>query len=134
LVQAGEAAEAAHWENKAGPVQTAAEAVVPVAGEVVGPDAVKHVIESVAEAIGDLATDEAWEETWQSPGRSNQEAWAREQRIYEEAVARVRTPGVPSPAGSTPLRVAGPHPGGVVACRCVQPKPCCCRPVAEACP
>jgi hypothetical protein len=90
FVRAGEAAEAAHWENQAGPVQAAAEAVVPVAGELVGPDAVKYVIESVAEAIGDLATDEAWEETWQSPGRSNQEAWAREQRIYEEAVARVR--------------------------------------------
>jgi hypothetical protein len=80
--EARRTAEAAHWENQPGPVQTAAEAVVPVVAEHVGPDEVRYVVESAAEAAGDQATDD----TWHTPGKTDHERWAAEQTIYREAV------------------------------------------------
>ena len=83
--EAGLAAEAAHWENAAGPIQTAANAAVPVAGESVGSDAVGYVVKAVAEAVGDQATDDRWEATWQTPEMTNQQQWVAEKAIYDKA-------------------------------------------------
>ncbi len=86
--QAGEAAEAAHWENRAGPIQTAAEAAAMASSEVLSSDLTMRLVETVAEAVGDQATDEDWEATWTTPGKTNEERWAAEQAIYKNAEAR----------------------------------------------
>src|SRR5579875_3060530 len=66
--QAGEVAEAAHWENRAGPIQTAAEAAA-ASSENISSDLMVRLVETVAEALGDETADEAWETTWTTPGK-----------------------------------------------------------------
>jgi hypothetical protein len=86
--QAGEAAEAAHWENRAGTIQTAAEAAAMASTEVMSLDLAIRLAETVAEAAGDEATDEAWEATWTTPGKTNEERWAVHEAIYRQAEAK----------------------------------------------
>ncbi len=89
--QAGEAAEAAHWENRAGSIQTAAEAAVMASSEMISSDLALRLVETVAEAVGDEATDQAWEATWTAPGKTNEERWAGDQATYQDAEAKERS-------------------------------------------
>jgi hypothetical protein len=77
--------------NRAGPIQTAAEAAAMASSEVMSPDLAIRLAETVAEAAGDEATDEAWEATWTAPGRTHEERWAVEEAIYGEAEAKERS-------------------------------------------
>jgi hypothetical protein len=89
-VEAGLAAEAAHWQNRPGPIQTAAEAVVPVVTESLGRKTLDYIVGSVAEAVGDEATDDAWDQTWGAERGSGEDSWFIEQAIYHKAESEER--------------------------------------------